>query len=272
MYTKLTTVVRCLLAAVVLITGLTAYAQDYATELNQMYGDIEANAKQPSAWHGFLGAGVLGTQQASGDSKGFIVPLISISYKDIAYWQVARGGVWLLQSDDRSARVGVVLKIRRGYDPADFEGLTGMDERKSSREAGINAVWTTQPITISAAYYTDVSGESDGDSATLSFAHPFRVSERWRITPSVSAEWLDVDVVGYYYGVKPNEVTATRPGYNGNTSINLRVGVTVNYGLTRAWSLFGGVGYTRLGSGITDSPIVINDHVSSVHLGGGWIF
>jgi outer membrane protein len=272
MVRKINVVGRCLYAVVLVIGSFSAYAQDVASELNQMYDDVEVDAKQPSAWHGFLGAGVLATQQTSGDRKNFIVPLIAIAYKDIAYWQVARGGVWLLQSDDRRVRAGLVVKVRRGFDPADFDGLAGMEERKSSREAGINGVWATRAITVSAAYYTDISATSQGDSATLSFAHPFRVSERWRITPSVGAEWLDAAVVGYYYGVRPSEATVLRPTYAGKSNVNVRVGASVLYSLSRDWWWFGGIGYTRLGSGITDSPIVIHDHVSSVHLGAGWHF
>ena len=272
MYKQITVVTLSLQIAVVLMFSSAAHAQDQATDLNQMYGDVTLGAEGPSAWHGFLGAGVIAAQQSTGDSRSFPVPLVSISYKDIAYWQMARGGVWLLKSSDRSARAGIALKVRRGYDPADFEGLTGMEERDGSLEGGLNAVWATRPITISAAYYTDVSGKSDGDSATLSLAHPLRVSERWRITPSVGAEWLDADVVDYYYGVRPNETTAVRSAYEGKGSVNVRVGVTVRYGLSRDWSLFGGVGYTRLGSGITDSSIVVHDSVTALHFGGGWSF
>jgi outer membrane protein len=272
MYTKITVVAHLLWTVVALMLSFAAHAQDQATDLDQMYSDVPLGAEGPSAWHGFLGAGVLATQQAAGDSRSLLVPLLSVSYQDIAYWQIARGGVWLLKSDDRTVRAGVAIRVRRGYDPADFEGLAGMEERDRSLEGGVNAVWATRPITISAAYYTDVSGKSDGDSATLSFAHPFRVSERWRITPSVGAEWLDADVVDYYYGVKLNEATASRPAYAGKASANVRVGLSVKYALTRNWSLFGGVGYTRLGSGIADSPIVIHDTVTALQLGGGWRF
>lgn len=239
-----------------------------------MYGDavVSTGTDRSSDWRGFLGAGVLGAQQTTGDSRGFLMPVIAVSYKDVAYWQAARGGVWLLRSDDRSARAGIAVKVRRGYDPADFDGLAGMERRDGSLEAGVAGTWVTRAITVSAAYYTDISGTSDGDSASLTLAHPFRLDERWRVTPSLSAEWLDTDVINYYYGVRLNEATATRPVYAGRSAVNLRAGVAMHYTLTRAWSLFAGLGYTQLGAGITDSPIAIHEGVTALHVGGGWRF
>lgn len=250
------------------------HAQDEATELNQIYGDIltEERTDQPSAWHGFLGAAAVATEQALGDKRGFFAPLVAVTYADIFYWQIARGGVWIFKSKDRRIRSGLVVKPRRGFKPDDYAGLAGMEVRTTSVEVGVNGVWVSRPVTVSAAYYTDVSNKSDGDSANLGLSHPIRVGNRWRITPSIGAEWLSTDLINYYYGVKFNEITAIRPAYQGQDSINLRLSMALHYGLTRDWVLFGGVNYTQLGSGITTSPLVINDHVTTLHFGSGWIF
>ena len=270
MYQQITRTIFALTIAATQFLSAAAYAQDLATELNQTYNDGVVVPEQTSAWRGFLGFGVVAGQQALGDKRSTVVPLISVSYKDTAYWQIARGGVWLWKHDN--TRVGVALKVRRAYDPTDFEGLTGMEERDASLEGGVNAVWTAKPLVVSAAYYTDLSGKSHGDSATLNLAHPLRLSERWRITPSVSVEWLDANVVDYYYGVKPSEAIATRPAYAGKATVNLRTGVAAHYALTRTWSLFGGLNYTRLGDGIGNSPLVTHDDLFTLHLGAGWRF
>lgn len=266
-----------LLAAV--LVSFAAHAQDDAGELDQWYRDLAGTgdsdrpaARASSNWRGLVGAGVLVAQRAHGDTRAAPFPLASISYKDIAYWRMTGGGVWLLTSDDRRARVGIAGKFRRGYDPDDADGLAGMTPRDPSFEAGVNAVWATRPLILSAAYYADVSGRSDGESALVRVAHAFRVSPRLRVVPSIGAEWLDADVVDYYYGVHPDEATATRPAYTGKAATNLRAGVATHFALTRAWSLFGGVSYTRLGAGIADSPIVVNDDVTALHVGGGWRF
>lgn len=271
---KIVTSLRWYFIATWLMLNCSVHAQDEATELNQINGDVlvEARTDRPSAWHGFLGAAAVATEQSVGDKRGFFAPLIAVTYSDTFYWQIARGGMWLFKSKDRSTRAGLVVKPRRGFKPDDYAGLAGMEARATSVEVGVNGVWVGWPMTISAAYYTDVSNKSAGDSANLGLSHPIRVANRWRITPSIGAEWLSTDLVNYYYGVKFSEITAIRPAYQGQDSINLRVGMTLHYGLTRDWSLFGGVGYTQLGSGISASSFVINDHVATLHFGGGWIF
>lgn len=253
--------------------ALPAHAQDALSELNEAHrSETPPEPDRPSAWRGFLGAGLLSGQTVFGESRTVPVPLVSVSYRDTVYWQIARGGVWLFKSDDRSVRLGLAVKLRRGYDPDDVDHLAGMQERDRSVEAGVTARWATRPLVLSAAYYTDVSGTTKGDSASLAFSVPFRLGERWRLSPSISAEWLSAKVVDYYYGVQPSEATATRPAYKGKNSVNLRAGVGARYLLARSWLLFVGASYTHLGVGIADSPIVERSGVAAVHGGVGWRF
>lgn len=251
-----------------------AYAQDDAGELEQWQRDIDVAAEplRGRDWHGFVGAGVVAAQRAHGDERAIVLPLASISYKDTAYWRTAGGGVWLFTDDQRRARIGIAGKFRRGYDPDDDAALAGMSERDTAFELGVNARFAVQAIRVSAAYYGDVTGTTDGESAILSIAHALRAGPRLRLAPSVRAEWLDADVVDYYYGVRAYEATAARPAYAGKNTVNLRAGVSGGYAVTRRWSLFAGVSHTWLGAGIADSPIVVNDEVTALYLGGGWRF
>lgn len=267
---------KVLMLPTALVATLAApiYAQDDAGELEQWQRDLDVAAEpaRGRAWHGFVGGGVVATQRTHGGERATVLPLASISYKDTAYWRTAGGGVWLFTDDQRRARIGIAGKFRRGYDPDDEPALAGMRERDASFEAGVNARFAMRATSVSAAYYGDVTGTTDGESAILGIAHALRVGPRLRLTPSVRAEWLDADVVGYYYGVHADEATATRPAYAGKDTVNLRAGLSAGYALTRRWSLFAGVSHTWLGTGIADSPIVVNDEVTALYLGGGWRF
>ena len=267
-------VAQCVPVVVGTMCSTLSPAQDAATELNLAHDDVGSadEIKERRDWRGFLGVGVTRIEGVVGDDRPFPVPVVSVSYKDTVYWNMAQGGVWLFKSDDRTARAGLVVKLRRGYDPEDADRLTGMESRDNSVEAGINGVWPIWPVIVSAAYFTDVSGKSDGNSAILGVSRPFRLGDRWSIAPSVGTQWLSAEVVDYYYGVRPSEVTATRPAYEGKSAFNLRLGVMAHYRLAHDWSLFGGVGYTWLGSGVADSPIVGRHSADAVHFGGGWRF
>jgi outer membrane protein len=262
-------------AAATALLACAANAQDTPTDLNQVYAPGSGDpppAERRSDWHGLLGGGVFTAQTAVGDSRTLPVPLVVVAYRDIAYWSIARGGVWLVRSEDRTARLGLALKLRGAWDPDDFDRTAGMRERDRSVEAGVTAAWATRPVVISAAYYRDVSGTTDGNSALLTLTHRFRVGERWSLAPSLGVEWLSADIVDYYYGVRADETTATRPAYTGRAAVNLRAGFGARYLLARDWVLLTGVSYTRLGSGITESPIVERSGVASVHAGAGWRF
>lgn len=260
--------------ALIASTGLPARAQDALSELDFALGDPETKevSTQSQHWRGFLGAGIGALNHPVADRQAFLLPLVSVSYRDTAYLRIGQAGVWLLKSADRTARVGVAVKARGGYDPAEIDGLTGMDERDTSAEVGINGMWRTRPVTVSFGMYTDVTDNSNGNSALLGFSHPFRLTERWGLVSSLGAEWLSAEVVNYYYGVKPSEATPNRPVYAGQSTVNLRAALMAHYKLTRAGSLFGGVSVTRLGSGITDSPISVEDNIAAVFVGSGWRF
>jgi outer membrane protein len=261
-----------------LLTGLlpltAADAQEILTEIDQAAAHMPAETPRAStsAWHGLLGVGVVTTQTALGETRTLPLPLVAVTYRDTFYWHIVRGGVWLLKSDDRSARLGLAVKMRRGFDPDNFDQLTGMSERDRSVEAGVVGRWRIRPITINAAYYTDVSGTTNGGSANVGVSYRVPLGERWSLTPTLSAEWLSAKVVDYYYGVLPSEATAARPAYTGASTLNLRAGVMTRYRLAREWALFGGVSYTRLGSGIADSPIVVRENVASAMFGAAWHF
>jgi outer membrane protein len=250
-----------------------ALAEDMFTELNLTYPAIQSpDVSQETNWRGMLGAGLLVLQPPIENTRTYGLPLLAVTYRDTVYFHFGQAGVYVLRSDDRRARLAIAVKARRGYDPSDYPGLAGMQKRDTSIEAGVSGVWLTRTALISYGYFTDVSGHSDGDSAQLNLAHPFRLQPRWHLTPSLGAQWLSAKVVNYYYGVLPSEAAPGRPAYEGTSSVNLRLGLMLSYRASREWSLFGGVSNTWLGNGISDSPIVIHDHIAALLVGGVWRF
>lgn len=259
-----------------LLTGLwgaTVLAQDEFTELDAAYtGMPMPKLTRAGNWHGLVGGAVMVLQQPIADKRSFVLPLVAVTYRNTVYWHFGQLGVYVVNSNDHRARLALAVKARRGYDPADYTALAGMDKRYTSAEAGLHGTWFTHANFVSYGVFTDISGHSHGNSVQLSLAHPFRLAPRWFLTPSVGAEWLSAKVVDYYYGVQASEATASRPAYTGTASTNLRVGVMLSHRLSRSWSLFGGMGVTYLGSGISNSPIVVHDNISAVHFGGAWHF
>ncbi len=265
---------RWFIITIIFMAPFSVAAQDDAVELNYMYQNIDTDGatQETPVWRGFVGGSVRVVKTAIGKNIISLGPRAAVSYRDTVYWQVTHGGVWLVKSDDRRARAGLAVKLRGGYDPDNAARLAGMEERDTSLEAGIKALWVSRPLTASVAYYTDVSDTSNGDSASVNLSYQFLATDHLSIAPSLGAEWQSTEVIGYYYGVRPNEVTAGRPAYAGKSTINLHVSITAHYRWTPHWSFFGGGSYTRLGTGMTDSPVVIRNGVPALYAGINWRF
>ena len=267
----------------ILITGILGWSiccadlarADPISDLTEVYtaesatGEVTAAA---SDFHGFAGAGFFNYEKNTGDGgrKNAVLPLIILTYQDWAYWSIGGGGVWLFQSGDRALKLGMGLKIHRGYTASDDEVFTGMNDRRNSLDGSVNALWKNDWVNTSLHYYHDIGKASSGDSASLKFSHAFSLGQRLRLIPTVGAEWLSMRVVDYYFGVTAAEATAIRPAYTGREAINYNAGLNAIYLLDKSWVLLGGVHLTHLGAGIEDSPLVIHNNSVLLYLGAAW--
>jgi outer membrane protein len=248
-------------------------------EVTETYTDAgvpaqERQALRPSDFHGILGAALFSGQRILGDDgrRISLFPLLLMRYKDIAYWSLGGGGVWLVQAEDHSLRFGAGVRIHSGWRQGDDPALAGMESRRGSLDGYLNALWRTSPVTIGVHYYHDVLYANRGDAASLRFSKNYEPTEDLRLTPSIGAEWRNSERVNYYYGVRPEEVLPSRPAYDGAAAVNTNAGLAGSYRLSDSWSLLGGVFTTRYGSGIVDSPIVTRRYSTLVYAGVGWMF
>jgi outer membrane protein len=153
-----------------------------------------------------------------------------------------------------------------GYEASDSPYLVGMAERKSSAWVGGEAVWRTPLVNLSAEVLTDASGHSEGHQFRLQADRRFAVG-RFSFTPRVAAVQLDEEYVGYYYGVNASEVRVGRPRYEGDATVNMEVGLRIDYALTPKQNLFLDLRSTRLGDEIKDSPLVDRSTQPGLRLG-----
>jgi len=250
---------------------------DTIEEVTESYTDMQLSEGEPNHaenFHGILGAGVFTGERILGEGGRWTLPLplVVMRYRDLAYWSITGGGVWLVQSDDHTARFGIGMRSQSGWKPGDDAMLAGMERRIKSIDGYLNASWRTSVATIGAHYYHDIGGASHGDSASLRLSHSFLMASGLLLTPSLSTTWLDNKRVDYYYGVRSEEATPWRPVYAGSATFNTSVGVSGLYRLPDDWVLLGGVVGTHLGNEIVDSPIVSRRYSGIIYAGAGWHF
>ena len=110
---------------------------------------------------------------------------------------------------------------------------------------------------------TDASG---GTEFRLGYRYDWR-GGRFTLRPYVSLSLRDAKLNDYYYGVRPEEATATRPAYAPGSGANLQLGLYGAYALTERWRLVAGLGTTHWSKGVRGSPIVDGRAQNAVVLG-----
>ncbi|MDB5774382.1 MAG: outer membrane protein [Herbaspirillum sp.] len=153
-----------------------------------------------------------------------------------------------------------------GYKASDSPTLSGMDERKGTIWLGGTAAWQNPYARLSLEALT---AGNKGNTLKLGIEHAFQFGQ-FKLTPHAGATWMDSKYVDYYYGVKSNEVTATRSFYAGKSTTDFEVGVRADYALTKNQLILIDVGNSYNGSGITNSPLV--DKSSSLKVLAGYLY
>lgn len=266
--------ITTILCSLALFSPVFADTIEEATEVYMDTGVPDSDQRVASEFHGILGGGLFSGRKTVGDDgvKTVPLPLVFITYKDIAYWSIGGGGVWLLKSDDHALKFGAGIRVQGGWKPDDDADLAGMERRKGSLDGYLNGKWRTPLVTVGVHYYHDLGDASRGGTASLRLSRGFRIGDGFWLTPSIGAAWLDSDRVDYYYGVKQTEALLSRPAYTGRDTLNFNAGLVGFYRLPRSWSLLGGVFATRYGSGIAHSPIVEHRWSPMAYFGAGWMF
>lgn len=220
------------------------------------------NATNVTHWG--LGAGV-GIEQSpyKGDSSRVLpFPLVYFDNK----WVQAVGTTIDLKIGSWSG-VSVALRgqfsLFDGYKGSDAPILNGMENRKGALWYGPALSWGTEFGTLSGSF---LLGGNKGERAKIGFEKSFAFG-KFSIAPHVGVEWLSNKYVDYYYGVRQAEARAGRAAYSAGSAVNVSAGSRIDYRPTKHQTIFLDVGVSRLGDGITDSPIVGRRFVPEARIG-----
>jgi outer membrane protein len=217
-----------------------------------------------------IGVGVLPEFSGSRDPRALVLPVIRASWKDKVFINALQGGVWLLDSDDKTFRFGLAVEPRFGWEAKDGTLVAGMERREFSLEAGPNLQLRTPVGVVNANWYQDISGASNGQTAQLQFIRSLINLQggSLRLNGVAGAQWFAGKTNDYYFGVRPSEATAQRPAYTAGSTVNLQLGVNGVYLLGRGSLLFGAIG-NWLGNEAAQSPIVETRFQPIVYVGYG---
>jgi len=226
--------------------------------------------------HGEVLAAVVALPRYSGSesASAVVLPLINISYNDALYFNVRRLGYWLpWNADDGKVRFGLLSEQQRGFKASDGELLRGMATRKTATEAGFNIAWDSPIGYLDVAYLNDVSNTHKGSVVKVMFSTKLIERGKLFIKGSGGYERMSQRAVTYYYGVRPNEVTAARAGYvSADSTIHTYFALDARYRISKKWSIDGRLSNNKMGPEVQVSPIAEKTNVTVAYLAVGWHF
>ena len=183
-------------------------------------------------------------------------PLPMLEYKEIVYIEPLRAGARLWHSDDGALIFGLAARVRFGFRAKDGVRLTGMQTRHDAIEGGVSAEWRPSEWSFGVDYFTDGSDVNDGRSFRLSIFRQLMDSEHWDVGTYLDFDHIDSRIARYYFGVRANEATATRPVYQPDATTNSSFGFSGAYKLNKTYAILFSSEVGVLGTSAAKSPIV----------------
>lgn len=217
-----------------------------------------ADAPAKKSLDGYVGAGAMFMPKYVGSATNDMryVPLVMAEYEETIYLHLDRAGVRLWNTDDKKMAIGIAAQPRFGFYAKDGNRLMGMTARHDAVEGGAVFEWELPQLALSVAYFTDWSDTSGGQSLRFSMDRQLIDKGPWDLSVYLDLDYANANIVQYYFGVRENEATATRPSYQPGAAINSSLGLTGAYKLNKDYALLFGVELAVLGASAAASPIV----------------
>lgn len=165
-------------------------------------------------------------------------------------------------------RTGVALRIDRGRNSSDVEGLEGLPDIAATLRGRVYASYAMTPRwALAGSFSQDLLGRGGGAlaSADLGYRAPITPRAEWYFGTSLS--WADMRYLRSRYGVpsdSPSGLPAFTPGAGPNSA---SVGTGFTAAMSSHWVLFGGASATRLLGYAEDSPVTDKGVAASVSIG-----
>ncbi|MDF3125976.1 MipA/OmpV family protein [Rheinheimera sp. 1928-s] len=212
-------------------------------------------AAQQAAHQGFLyGVGIGVNQEIYNDFSSRTIPLPILGY------QGERLSVYgpfisykLLELENISFSAKLAPRFA-GFDGSDSPVFTNMAERKDSLDGGLGVQLRQRGWLLEADTVFDLLGNSNGSESKLTVSYSY-LATVVIIEPKLSVSYFDTKLVNYYYGVRPEEVTAQRPAYKADGSVNYNAGFSLSTPLFFDGMTKLGLEHHWYGNSVSNSPL-----------------
>jgi len=183
----------------------------------------------------------------------------------IAYIRWTRFGVYFLgkKNDDYSWGLSLTTQPRQySYKSTDSNALTGMEDKKSSFEAGVAFSLKADKAYFEIMAMNDILNNTNSWVIESELGYEFKVGD-FSLYPSATLTYQSSQFTNYYYGVQENEATPSRVAYQTNAGLQYGLQTYITYPFTKELSAFINLKVDKLSNEAANSPIVNDTFIFS---------
>ncbi len=147
------------------------------------------------------------------------------------------------------------------YEEDDSAFLAGMGDREGTFMAGLSLnAELDGGFELSLGYLHDVLGKIGGGEGKVGLSKSFQFGV-FRLSPYLAGNWMSEDLADHDFGVSVENALIERFAYDVGSVLSYEVGTGAFIEITENWLFVMNIGYEFLPSEVTNSPIVVEEHV-----------
>lgn len=155
--------------------------------------------------------------------------------------------------------------------PMDAADAQDLRKRRVAGMAGLEASARMGTFEWQLQALTDATGVHNGEELRLALSTSKQAREH-KLGLALGFSWKSAEVLEYYYGVSQGEASTGRPAYRPDSGTSPFVRLTWSRPASEAWRWLGSVQFEHLSDAVRDSPLVDEDQVLQVFVGGVYHF
>lgn len=167
------------------------------------------------------------------------------------------------QEDDRSAESPSPNVAQSTPPPLRDRNIAGLAGLEASGEMG-RFEWQAQAL-------SDISGVHNGEELRFALSTGTQRQSN-QLGLSLGFNWKSAEVMEYYYGVTQGESSGQRPVYRPGSGTSPFVRLSWSRPVSEKWHWLGSVQYEHLSEAVRNSPLIDENKVMQIFVGGVYHF
>lgn len=153
----------------------------------------------------------------------------------------------------------------------DSLSIDDIANRKWALNVGIRGHYFLTSGEWQLSFQQDISNVHKGQQLGLEYSHRWLWHE-FRLAVRLGTDWKSRTLIDYYYGVSERDTKLTEFYFKGTSGWQTYMSINVQKPINENWSWLANIGYRRLPTSLTGSPLIEENNIRKVFLGVAYRF